>query len=76
MTSATRKYSARSPRIAKTFELYTMNGSWVTAKIAGVQVDDSDRGSVEQIDRRVRRLDHLPRMRRRIDTEHYVLADQ
>ena len=34
--SASRKYMARSPMIAKIFEVNTMNGSVVTAKIAGM----------------------------------------
>ncbi|MNI94310.1 hypothetical protein D3C73_1523890 [compost metagenome] len=34
--SASRKYSARSPIIAKMFEVKMMNGSVVTAKIAGM----------------------------------------
>ena len=35
--SASRKYIARRPRIAKTFEVSTMNGSVVIAKIAGIE---------------------------------------
>ena len=34
---ASRKYSARSPRIANAFELNTMNGSWLTARTAGTE---------------------------------------
>ncbi len=35
MTPASRKYSARSPRMANRFDEKTMNGSVVKAKIAG-----------------------------------------
>ena len=35
--SASRKYIARRPRIAKTFDVSTMNGSVVIAKIAGIE---------------------------------------
>ena len=34
---ASRKYIARRPRIAKTFDVSTMNGSIVIAKIAGIE---------------------------------------
>ena len=34
--SASRKYSARRPMMAKMFEVKTMNGSVVTAKMAGM----------------------------------------
>ena len=35
--SASRKYSARSPSTANTFEVSTMKGSVVMAKIAGIE---------------------------------------
>ena len=35
--SANKKYKARKPIIAKIFEVNTMNGSVVTAKIAGIE---------------------------------------
>ena len=34
---ARQKYSARSPRMAKAFEANTMNGSRLTARIAGIE---------------------------------------
>ena len=34
---ASTKYSERRPRIAKMFEVKTMNGSRVTAKMAGIE---------------------------------------
>ena len=34
---ASRKYIARRPRMAKTFEVKTMSGSFVSAKIAGTE---------------------------------------
>ena len=41
-TAASRKYSDRSPMIAKMFDVKTMNGSVVTPKIAGNRVDRED----------------------------------
>jgi hypothetical protein len=37
MTPVRRKKRARSPRMAKTLEVYTMNGSKVIAKMAGIE---------------------------------------
>ena len=34
---ASAKYRARSPKIAKTFEVYTINGSLEIPKIAGIE---------------------------------------
>ncbi len=43
------KYSERRPRMANAFEVNTMNGSWVTAKMAGNGVDREHHvGEVDQ----------------------------